>query len=321
MPMKIVTIGGGTGQFTLLSALRESPNVDITAIVSMVDSGGSTGRLRDEYGVLPPGDILKCLIALSSFQDAREILQARFSSHEKLAGHNAGNLLLTFLSQHLGNDFSGAVVALGEILQVKGRVIPVTTDKATLVAELENGRLVYSETAIDVGRDKEAKIKRTFLVPHSGKLEASRNAIEAIETADMIIVGPGDLYTSIVPNFLVPGIKEAIEKAPAKLVYVANLMTKFGETRGFSLRNFVDVVEGSQGRSIDIVIANNKIPELALLEKYLGEGAEPVRFDLETEIDKRQIILEDLISEGDLARHDVEKLREVLMGVVGEQQV
>jgi len=314
--MRLVTIGGGTGQFTLLSALRELSNIEITAIVSMVDSGGSTGKLRDEYGVLPPGDILKCLIALSPFQDARSLLQARFSSHEKLAGHNAGNLLLTFLSQHLGNDFSGAVAALGEILKVKGRVLPVTTDKATLVAELENGRLVYSETAIDVGRDKESKIKRTFLVPHSGKLEASKSAIEAIEAADMIIVGPGDLYTSIVPNFLVPGIKEAIEKSLAKLVYVANLMTKFGETRGFSLRNFVDVIEGAQGRPTDVVIANNKIPELALLEKYLGEGAEPVQFDMPTELDKRQIILEDLISEGDLARHDVGKLRGILVNIL-----
>jgi len=158
-------------------------------------------------------------------------------------------------------------------------------------------------------------------VPHSGKLEASIGAIEAISGADMIIVGPGDLYTSIVPNFLVPGIKEAIEKAPAKLVYVANLMTKFGETRGFSLRNFVDVVEGAQGRPTDIVIANNKIPELALLEKYLSEGAEPVRFDMQTELDKRQIILEDLILEGDLARHDVGKLREVLKSVVVASRV
>jgi uncharacterized cofD-like protein len=143
--MKVVTIGGGTGQFTLLSALKNIENIKLTSIVSMVDSGGSTGRLRDEYGVLPPGDILKCLIALSPYREAREILQTRFLVNEKLKKHNAGNLLLVFLSQYLGGNFIEAIDALGNILNVRGRVLPVTTDKATLVAELENGEMVFSE--------------------------------------------------------------------------------------------------------------------------------------------------------------------------------
>ena len=184
--MKVVTIGGGTGQFTLLSALKNIKNVELTSIVSMVDSGGSTGRLRDEYGVLPPGDILKCLIALSPYREARQILQTRFLFNEKLKNHNAGNLLLVFLSQYLGGNFVEAIDALGNILNIKGRVLPVTTDKATLVAELENGELVFSEAEIDT-RNKSEKIKRTFLVPHSGKLEINSAAKEAIVNADFIL--------------------------------------------------------------------------------------------------------------------------------------
>jgi len=319
--MKIITIGGGTGQFTLLSALRELADIDITAIVSMVDSGGSTGKLRDEYGVLPPGDILKCLIALSPYKEAREILQSRFSVHDRLRGHNAGNLLLTFLTQYLSNNFVEATKALGEILAVKGKVLPVTTDKATLVAELEDGRHVYSESAIDVGREKRGKIRKTFLVPHTGHLEVSAEALAEIAAADFIIIGPGDLYTSVIPNFLVPGVREAIEKSAAKLIYIANIMTKFGETHGFTVRSFVDEVERHLGKRVDALVANSRIPDDETLHKYSVEGAEPVRFDMADALAEREIVLADLISDGDLARHDVFKLQKVLGGVIGIEQV
>jgi uncharacterized cofD-like protein len=187
--MRIVTIGGGTGQFALLSALKNIPAIEISAIVSMVDSGGSTGKLRDEYGVLPPGDVLKCLIALSPYKDARNILQTRFQTG-KLKNHNAGNMLLVFLSQYLGNDFLSAVEELGKILNIKGKVLPVTTDKATLVAELDNGQMIFSESEIDLRRQSE-KIKKTFLAPHSGKMEINPEAEKAIENADYIFIGPG----------------------------------------------------------------------------------------------------------------------------------
>src|SRR3989339_1698395 len=163
--MKVVTIGGGTGQFTLLSAIRDL-ELDITAIVSMVDSGGSTGRLRDELGVLPPGDILKCVLALSRNREIyRELLQKRFSGENKLEGHSVGNMLLTMLSQYT-DDFPESVRALGEILDSAGTVLPVTTDKATLVAELTDGRRLYGEAAIDVPRgETRGRIKHTFLAP------------------------------------------------------------------------------------------------------------------------------------------------------------
>jgi len=308
---KVVTIGGGTGQFTLLSAIKEL-DIDLTAVVAMTDSGGSTGKLRDEYGVLPPGDILKCLIALSDYKDAREILQTRFLKKKKLENHNAGNLLLVFLSQYLSGDFPGAVEALGEILKIKGSVLPVTTDKATLVAELENGELLYGETKIDIVKGDRSKIKKTFLVPHSGELQVYPPVVEAIKDANYIIIGPGDLYTSIIPNFLVPGVREAINDSSAKLIYVLNIMTKHGETDDMVGEEFVERIEESLGRKADLILTNNQLPTSEVLEKYKKEGSEPILLKVESD----KIIKRDLISLGDLARHDSEKLKGVLKEIL-----
>ncbi|NQT49416.1 YvcK family protein [Candidatus Kuenenbacteria bacterium] len=311
--MKITTIGGGTGQFILLTALKDIENIDLTSVVSMVDSGGSTGKLRDQYGVLPPGDILKCLIALSPYKEARQILQSRFESNEKLKNHNSGNLLLTFLTQRLGDDFPSAVEAMGEILNIKGKVFPVTIDKSTLVAELENGEYVYSESAIDIVRQGQGKISKTFLVPHGGRLQVYPPVLDAIENADYIFLGPGDLFTSIIPNFLVRGVREALQKTNAKIVYVLNIMTKFGETDGFTAEKFVSEIEKYIERPVDIVIANKKIPDEVILVKYNHENSRPVVFDLQDNLIDKNIVLEDLIFEGDLARHDVEKLKNVIL--------
>ncbi|MGM0629378.1 MAG: gluconeogenesis factor YvcK family protein, partial [Patescibacteria group bacterium] len=167
MSKEILTVGGGSGQYVLLSGVRDVPDFNVTAVVSMADSGGSTGRLRDELGVLPPGDILKCVLALSPHREAgRSILQKRFKNNAKLAEHSVGNMLLTMLSQYC-NDFSQGVEALADVLETKGRVLPVSTDRATLVAELTDGSWLFGESAIDVPRgDQKEKIKRTFLVPH-----------------------------------------------------------------------------------------------------------------------------------------------------------
>jgi len=311
--MKITTIGGGTGQFILLTALKDIENIDLTSVVSMVDSGGSTGKLRDQYGVLPPGDILKCLIVLSPYKEARQILQSRFESNEKLKNHNSGNLLLTFLTQRLGDDFPSAVEAMGEILNIKGKVFPVTIDKSTLVAELENGEYVYSESAIDIVRQGQGKISKTFLVPHGGRLQVYPPVLDAIENADYIFLGPGDLFTSIIPNFLVRGVREALQKTNAKIVYVLNIMTKFGETDGFTAEKFVSEIEKYIERPVDIVIANKKIPDEVILVKYNHENSRPVVFDLQDNLIDKNIVLEDLIFEGDLARHDVEKLKNVIL--------
>lgn len=309
---KVVTIGGGTGHFNLLQAIKNL-DIDLTAIVSMADSGGSTGQLRDEYGVLPPGDVLKCLIALSPYEDARQILQSRFKSLERLKNHNAGNMLLVFLSQYLGNDFVGAIMALGEILNIKGKVLPVTTDKVTLVAQLTDGGKLFGESAIDIVRGKSrAKIKDLYLVPHNGKLEVYIPAAKVIEKADFIFISPGDLYTSIIPNLLVDGVEQAIKKSKAKFVYFPNIMTKYGETDGYAVSDFVKVVEKYIKRPLDQIIVNNARPKADVLRKYQQEKAKLVSVDLE---DPR-LIVADLLSKGLLARHDCDKL-----GKIVEQKV
>ncbi|MFH1582695.1 MAG: gluconeogenesis factor YvcK family protein [Candidatus Falkowbacteria bacterium] len=314
---KIVTIGGGSGQYTLLSALRDLFNINITAIVSMVDSGGSTGRLRDEFGVLPPGDILKCVLALSPERDtARKILQTRFKSHNRLCGHNAGNLLLTILSQHAGS-FASGVEALAEVLNCQGKVLPVTIDKATLVAELTDGSQLYGEAAIDVPRgNQRQKIKNAFLVPHhSDAIKVYSPVIYAIQQADYIIIGPGDLYTSIVPNFLVPGVREAINKAKAKLIYIVNIMTKFGETDNYKASNFVKIIEKNIGKPVDFVIVNNKQPSLSIINKYKKEKASLVKCDLSG----KRIIKADLLEmESGIIRHNIKNLSEVIIKIINK---
>lgn len=317
---KITTIGGGTGQYVLLSGLREIEDIEITAIVSMVDSGGSTGRLRDELGVLPPGDILKCTVALSPFQDvARRILQTKLSSSDKLNGHNAGNMLLSMLSQYTGN-FPEGVKALGEILSIKGRVLPVTIDRATLVAELTNGVRLYGESAIDIPRgDQREKIKEVYLVPHHNEIiSVYEPVIEAIMEADYVIIGPGDVYTSIIPNFLVPGVKEAIRDTKAKLIYVTNVMTKYGETDGFTPFDFLYSVESYITRNLDYVIVNNQKPPEDILNRYGAQRASFVMLSEEQKekIKPRILIEDDLIEIGEVIRHHSAKLAEVIKNII-----
>jgi len=312
--INIMTIGGGSGQYVLLSGLRDIPDFNVTAVVSMVDSGGSTGRLRDELGVLPPGDILKCALALSPFREsARDILQKRFKNNDKLAEHSVGNMLLTMLSQYC-NDFAEGVRALGEVLETKGRVLPVTTDKATLVAELTDGSWLFGESAIDVPRgDQREKIKRTFLVPHhSDSIKVYPEVLQAIKQADHIILGPGDLYTSIIPNLLVEGIKEELAQAKAELIYVGNIMTKFGETEDFTARDFVDKVEEFLPRKLDKVIFNSTEPKQDILARYEEQKARFVDPPAEN-IPGRRVISGDLLSvAGGVVRHDPEKLAKVI---------
>ncbi len=319
---KIVTIGGGSGQYVLLTGLRDIPDIDITAIVSMVDSGGSTGRLRDEYGILPPGDILKCILALSSNRGvAREILLKRFKGESRLNGHVVGNMLLTILSQYAGS-FPEGVRALGDVLNIKGRVLPVTIDKATLVAELDDGSWLYGETAIDVPQGgRREKIKRTFLVPHhSEQIKVYPPVIGAILGADYIIIGPGDLYTSITPNFLVAGVQQAIAQTKAKLIYVVNIMTKFGETDNFTDKDFILGLEKFIERKIDIAIFNSARPTRNLLKEYEKQKANLVVIDLEDLWDGRKIVKEDMLNtKGDIARHNSLKLASLINKLINEK--
>lgn len=317
--LRVLTIGGGSGQFALLSSLRSLPGIEVTFVVSMVDSGGSTGRLRDELGILPPGDILKCLLALSPEQAVtRKILQSRFARTGRLKGHSVGNLLLTFLSTYTGS-FAEGVSAMADVLGIKGKVLPVTVDKATLVAELTDGRRIFGEAAIDVPRgNQREKIKQTYLVPHhNDHIEVYPPVLDAINEADLIVVGPGDLYTSVIPNFNVPGVSEAISQAPGKVIYNVNVMTKYGETDEFTAADFVYEIEKHIDRKVDIVLMNNSRPDEELLEKYKAQKSEFVEPVADPEsMAPRKIFQFDLIDQdGGIVRHDLDKFGSAIFEV------
>lgn len=317
---KVVTIGGGTGQFTLLSGLRDQEDMEITAVVSMMDSGGSTGRLRDEYGVLPPGDILKCILALSPHRDfARNIFLRRFENDRRLKGHTAGNMLLTMLSQYTGS-FPSGIKALAEILDSKGIILPVTVDRATLVAELTDGSRVYGESAIDRPKYvQRGSIRDVFLVPHHGdSISVYPPVVNAIRNADLIIIGPGDLYTSIIPNFMVPKVTDAIQKSQASIVYVLNIMTKYGETNEFSAIDFVEKLESNIQRNIQCMIYNTCPPDDLLLKRYRTERSEMVNVAPNAVYwEKYKLLGAPLLNvSGGIIRHDSKCLSDLIRKVV-----
>ena len=317
---KILTIGGGSGQYALLAGLREIESADITAVVSMVDSGGSTGRLRDELGILPPGDVLKCILALSPHRDiARAIFLKRFTGDRRLKGHNAGNMLITMLSRYTGN-FPSGIQALAEILDARGRILPVTIDRATLVAELTDGTRIYGETAIDMPRGTQReKIRDVFLVPHhSDDISVYPPVLEAIEKADTIIIGPGDLFTSILPSVIVPGVKEGLQQTKAQILFILNIMTKFGETHQFVGRDFVNTLENTIERKIDGILYNNRKPSTNLLKRYRKQKAEFVELDNQDGWwNARVVHAHDLLeSTAGIVRHDPQKLANLVQQIV-----
>jgi len=321
---KIVTIGGGHGQFVLLSGLRDIKDIEITTIVSMADSGGSTGRLRDELGALPPGDALKCILALSPQREvARELLLKRFVNDRRLRGHNAGNMLLTMLSRYTGS-FPYGINALAEILDVKANILPVTIDKVTLVAELRDGSRIFGEKAIDIPHGtRREKIRDVFLVPHHTEaIAVYPPVIEAIETADYIIIGPGDLFTSIIPNFIFSGMKEAFQKSNALVLYVVNIMTKYGETNNYTASDFVIKIEEFIQRRVDKVIYNTKRPTTKIIDKYMAQRSEFVEMNSINEFWKnRKIHKSDFLAvSGGVVRHSAKKLSMKLQKIIfGEQ--
>ena len=319
--LKITTIGGGSGQYALLSGLRDLDEIDITSVVSMVDSGGSTGRLRDELGILPPGDVLKCLLALSPQREiARTLLLRRFNRDKRLKGHNAGNMLLTMLSRYTGS-FPTGIQALGEILNVRGTILPVTTDRATLVAELTDGTRIFGESAIDVPRGGQpSKIKDVYLVPHhTGCIKAYPPVIDAISDADYIIIGPGDLFTSILSNIVVSGVKNAIQDTKATILYIVNIMTKYGETHNYSCIDFIRKLEEGIGREVHIVICNSTKPEDQILAEYRKQEAEYVEFiDNQQFWQNHKLYLADLLdTSGSIVRHDANKLALLIQEIMG----
>lgn len=304
----ITIIGGGTGVFTVLTGLQNYP-VELNAIISMADDGGSTGVLREEFGVLPPGDIRRTLVALS--HSDKKILSNLFNyrfDHGCLKGHTFGNIMLTALEKITGN-FESAIKEAGKILGVKGRVIPVTLNNIKLCAKLEDGSIIHGETNIDVPKhNANLKINEVFLLP---KAKINPAAAHAIRASDMIVIGPGDLYTSILPNLIVSDVRSAIKKSKAKKIYIVNVMTKFGETNHFTAADFINTMEKYLGKNVlNYVIINTSKPEKTRLNKYKKESAEFVEVgNLST---KPITIFGDFIRSRGFLRHDPNKLSKIL---------
>jgi uncharacterized cofD-like protein len=319
--VRVVAIGGGTGLSMLLRGLKHyvarrrqesdrHPISDLAAIVTVTDDGGSSGRLRREYRVLPPGDIRNCMVALSQDEALLgRLFQYRFHAGRGLRGHSFGNLFLTALS-HVTGDFAEAVRLSGEVLAIRGRIFPTTLENVSLEAVMTDGKVVSGETRIaKCGK----KIRRLRLRPRH--VLPLPEVLEAIQQADLILIGPGSLYTSILPNLLVSGVAEAIETSSATRVFIANLMTQPGETEGYSLADHVSVIyRHTRQKLFDWVVASNQRISPEVARRYGVRGAEPVRVDVAglQRIGLR-CLLDNLLEEHGVVRHDAARLARLLI--------
>jgi len=318
---KVVVIGGGTGSFVVLSGLKKYYHeIDITAIVDMTDDGGSNRKLIDEFGLLPTSDIKQCLVALSpedgKDSTLRKLFNYRFTNGEGIKGHHFGNLFMAALSDILGSQ-KAAIEKTQEILKIRGKIIPVTYEKAELVAEYEDKSKLIGEHFIDEpdGHDKTLRIKKFYTKP---RVKANSLAIQEIKQADLIVLCPGDLYTSVLANIIVDGVADAICKCKAKKAYIVNLMTKSGQTVDFSAKTHVEIIEKYIGRSLDFVLINKTKIDKNVLEVYKKENEIPVLDDLKDSYFR--IIRRDFLNRGiveksqadslkrSLVRHDSDKL-------------
>jgi uncharacterized cofD-like protein len=309
---KIVTVGGGTGLSTLLRGLKQYSS-NITAIVTVADDGGSSGRLRREIGVLPPGDLRNCLAALADEEKLlTELFQYRFQAGDGLIGHSFGNLFLTAMSEITG-DLEQAVAASSQVLAIRGKVLPATLSDVRLWAEFEDGRIVEGESNIPQAGGKIINIGCTPANP-----PALPAAIKAIQEADYIIIGPGSLYTSIIPNLLVPEIRNAIAEAIVPRIYVCNIMTQPGETEGYTVADHIRAIDQvSYQKLFDAVLVHRKPPSPQSLQKYAQENSHPVFVDRE-DIGNlgRRIVLANVMDEDEetgYVRHNSNRLAKVLL--------
>lgn len=316
---KITTVGGGTGTFVVLSGLKKTPEVDLTAIVSVADNGGSTGRLRDAYGYLPAGDLRQALVALAEDESTlRRLFSHRFGKGD-VAGHNFGNLYLVALSEMFGSE-AQALEEAGRLLNIRGRVIPVSDTSATLCAEYHDGSVVEGQHTIREHVSDAGRITRLFL---KDACVASAAAQEALRSADLVILGPGDIYTSILANFVTNGLSEALKESSARVVCVMNLFTT-PESGRMTMRDYAEVLTEHIGRRPDVFLVNSApLPEeaiknYALVDQYpvvddLGSEDTVVRADLLSYIllDKHE---NDVINRS-MVRHDSDKLAHAIMAL------
>lgn len=271
---RIVAVGGGTGLSMLLSGVKNITN-NLTAVVTVGDDGGSSGRLRESMGILPPGDIRHCITALADDEDlVNKLFKYRFKTGEGLEGHSFGNLFITALCAITG-DMVSAVKASSNVLSIRGRVLPATLDDMKLVAEMEDGRIIHGESTIP---EAHGKIKRLYTEPANCK--ALDDVIQAIRHAELIILGPGSLYTSVIPNLLVKQISEEIIKSKAKKIYVCNIMTQPGETDNYTVSDHLKALiqHAGSNKIVDAVLVNDYLPE-NLADKYQKAGSYPVKLD------------------------------------------
>jgi len=311
----IVVIGGGTGLYTLLRGLKQYTS-NITAVVTVFDSGGSSGQLRDELGVLPPGDIRNCLVALSTKEPLMtRLFQYRFKDGS-LQGHSFGNLFITAMSEVSG-DFPKGVEKSSEILAIRGKVLPSSTADVTLCAQLKNKKFVKGENKISQSKDR---IESIFIQPSS--VLPLPETIQAIREADAIILGPGSLYTSIICNLLVKNIPEAICQSNALTIYICNVMTQPGETDNYSASmHLTEVVKYLNQNCIDYVLVNSKVLSKEVTLKYQQEGACAVRDDLPIMFgEQTKIIRQDLLSEYNFARHDSDKIAKLIRDIIHKEK-
>ena len=305
---RIVALGGGTGLSRVLRGLKME-TANITAVVAVTDDGGSTGRLRVSFGVPAVGDLVDCLAALSDAEGLPELMRYRFQRGEELKGHTFGNLLLVSLSE-LNHDFAKAMRQANQMLRLRGAVWPATYEAARLWAERNDGTRVQGETAL---REKRGRIRKVGLVPLD--VAAMDEAVKALQQAEMIVLGPGSLYSSVIPSFLPKGIQAAIQRSPAKLVYIVNIMSEQGETEGMDAYDHFQAIEQHLGRRPNVVLVNTAcIPE-SLLARYRAEGQSPVHFD-----PKRfqglgvQLVTGDFLEPG-FAQHDPARLVKALINL------
>jgi uncharacterized cofD-like protein len=321
-PVRIVALGGGTGLSTVLRGLKEYvagpkkerarrlPIADLAAVVTVTDDGGSSGRLRREYQVLPPGDIRNCMVALSKDEHLLgELFQYRFPAGRGLEGHSFGNLFLTALTNVTG-DFPEAVRVSAQVLAIRGRIFPSTAQNVTLEAELEDGKIVTGETNIS---KSPKRIRRVRLVPR--RVRPVPEVLTAIRDADLILVGPGSLYTSIIPNLLVEDMAEAVQCARATCVYIANLMTQPGETEHYSVADHVRAVyEHTRPGLFDFVVINRTRVTPRVLRRYEAQGAEPVQPSF-AELKRMGLayVTGDVLHQDGVIRHDQTRLAQLLL--------
>lgn len=308
---RIVAIGGGSGLSVLLRGIKQHTS-NITAIVTVSDDGGSSGRLRGEMGILPPGDIRNCVLALADTESLLESLfQYRFKNGE-LDGHSFGNLFIAAMTSITG-DFQLAIKEFSKVLAVRGRVLPVTNADVRLRAELEDGTVVEGETNVSLCG---GKVRTLSLIPDDA--EALPEVLKAIDEAEAIVLGPGSLYTSVIPNLLVRGMGEALAAAKAPKIYICNVMTQPGETDGFTASEHVTAIERfSSPRLIDWIVVNSARVRPHLVSKYAAANSAPVVLDLPrlSQLGLR-IATGDLLQQGDVVRHDPEKLARRLMELI-----